>query len=186
MELAANASLADFSSASVMGGTVRRLSFTSPGARGLGVSFSKFAMQQSSLYVMSADGKKVRGAFTAANEKAYGGMAVTPVGGAALTLEVHTPAGTPLPTLQVQHIVHHYKHTPMLGKNTDVKQGYGDSGACNINAQVRAQLQELAAAPTQTLHSSAVLTLFCSPHLQCPLGANWTKVHMDPCCESLK
>ena len=105
--LPTRATIEDFSGTVTEEGTVYRLQVTSPGALGMGINFNKYALPEgATLHMYTPDGTTVRGAYTDANHKHYGGFAITPVPGASLVLELFVPSGGHA-ALEVESVVHH-------------------------------------------------------------------------------
>ena len=124
-------------------------------ALGMGINFKTYQMSAGAeLFVYSErQPGTVRGSFTAANHKLYGGLSVMPVVGDTVVVEVFAPDGVSAPVVEVESIVHHYKNTmfrtnadrsreaaakaalPMDGKSkVEQPQCFGCSGDCNVNA----------------------------------------------------
>jgi hypothetical protein len=150
--LPVRATIDDFSGTILEDGMLYRLQATSPGALGMGINFKTFALPTgATLHMYTPDGATVRGAYTNANHKHYGGFAITPVPGASLVLELFVPEGGKA-TIEVESVVHHYKNsavkrpgepTLVQGHPLEGPNCFGCSGSCNIN-------------------------------VACPLGAGWT------------
>ena len=70
------ATIEDFSGTVLEDGVLYRLQATSPGALGMGINFNKYSLPKgATLHMYTPDGAKVRGAYTDANHKHYGGFA---------------------------------------------------------------------------------------------------------------
>ena len=75
------------------GDKVWKVSFHSPGALALNLQFSEYNMPVGGkMFVYNADRSEVFGAFTAANNKSWGGMAIGNVLGDQVIVEYHEPA----------------------------------------------------------------------------------------------
>eukprot|EP01065_Artemidia_motanka_P030285 TRINITY_DN362_c0_g1_i2.p1 TRINITY_DN362_c0_g1~~TRINITY_DN362_c0_g1_i2.p1 ORF type:complete len:735 (+),score=294.86 TRINITY_DN362_c0_g1_i2:42-2207(+) len=127
--------LEQWTRSAVSGGTVHRVALTSPQAFGMGVNFKSYSVPEGArLFVHSRDGATVRGAFTAANHKHYGGLSVMPVKGDTAVLELFVPAGKQA-DVAVESVAHHYKDTWFRpqSQRKELKGCYGCSGFCNVN-----------------------------------------------------
>ena len=111
------------------GERVWRLKIRSAGAVSLNLAFDRFVLPPGAqLYVRSADGTTVLGAFTAANNKADGRFATTLIPGDEVVLEYLEPVVPAFPgELHLINVTHGYRGPADLAK------GLNDSGACNIN-----------------------------------------------------
>jgi hypothetical protein len=105
------------------------LGIKSEGAYSMNLSFDMFQLPEGGrLFVYSADGEHVLGAFTAENNHENLGFGTYPIPGDEIILEYYEPAaqmGNSL--LQIETVTHAYRD---LNK---VMRGIGDSGACNNN-----------------------------------------------------
>ncbi len=111
------------------GDRVWRLGIRSPGALSINLAFDRYHLPPGArLYVRSADGEHVIGAFTDANNRSHGQMATTLVHGEEIVLEYIEPVARPFDgELSLFRVTHGYRGP---GKES---RGLGDSGACNYN-----------------------------------------------------
>ncbi len=111
------------------GDRVWRLGISSPGAVSLNLAFDRYVLPPGGeLYVRSADGGAVLGAFTDANNKADGKFATTLIAADEIVLEYLEPAAAPFPgEIGLIFVTHGYRGA------ADHARGLNDSGACNHN-----------------------------------------------------
>lgn len=109
---------------------------------GVNVSFWLDAFDVSkgaALYVWDADRTTYLGAFTEANEKEWGGLAIGLIPSDSVVLELHEPLSeSGLSVLSIGQIVHGYRsllrHAEEVYNDLTAAMGpFGNSGACNIN-----------------------------------------------------
>lgn len=94
--------------------------------------------KNSALYVYNADRTEYLGAFTEANEKDWGGLAIGLIDGDEAVLELREPAGDEgMNTLVLGQIIHGYRsllaHAEEVYADMAAMGPFGTSGACNIN-----------------------------------------------------
>ena len=111
------------------GDRVWRLGIRSPGALSINLAFDRYRLPPGAqLFVRSADGEHVIGAFTDANNRSHGRMATTLVWGDEIVLEYVEPASRPFDgELSLSRVTHGYRSP---GKEA---RDLGDSGSCNYN-----------------------------------------------------
>ncbi len=111
------------------GDRVWRLGIRSPGALSLNLAFDRYDVPPGAeLFVRSADGETVLGAFTEANNKPGGQFATSLVPGDELVLEYREPADAPFPgALSLISVTHGYRDV------TGYTKFFGESGPCNQN-----------------------------------------------------
>ncbi len=111
------------------GERVWRLAIRSTGAVSLNLAFDRYRLPPgAALYLRSADGAVVLGAFTEANNKRDRRFATSLIPGDEVVLEYLEPASPAFPgELQLINVTHGYRGPEDLAK------GLNDSGACNIN-----------------------------------------------------
>ena len=111
------------------GDRVWRLGIRSPGALSLNLAFDRYDLPPGAeLFVRSADGETVLGAFTEANNKPGGHFATSLVPGDELVLEYREPAAAPFPgELSLISVTHGYRDV------TGYTKELGESGPCNHN-----------------------------------------------------
>jgi len=104
------------------GTQVWRVNIVSPGAATINLWLSDYVFYPgNALYVYSADMKDVRGQFNEKNNKRNGKMAIAPVLGDSIILEIVVSPNADKPIFTIGKVNH------------EVTYGYGDSGSCNIN-----------------------------------------------------
>ena len=162
----AHVGLRNFSSSRVAGGTLHLLAVASPGAFGLGLNFRSFALPPAAeLFVYDPDGTDVRGAFTEANHKGYGGLSVAPIKGDRAVIELFVPSGAAAAKLELETVVHHFRGSLFgLGGGAGREDcvGFGCAGECTVNVAcgLGADWAEQAAGTVQVLTSEG--TTLCS------------------------
>ncbi len=93
------------------GQLVWRLEIASPGALTLGVTFARFDIPEGGLLFLYDPAKSdILGAYTEANEKPNGKLAVQPVAGDRILVEYVHPRGGRLPALEVGEVTHDYRN----------------------------------------------------------------------------
>lgn len=158
----ARVSLDDFSNTYVPGGTLHLLAVTSPGAFGIGLNFDRFQLPRAAqLFVYNPDRTEVRGAFTNANHKLYGGLSVAPIEGDHVVIELFVPAGS-VAEVQLATVVHHFRDSLFGGGHAEECIGYGCAGECTVNVacDLGSGWEEQAASTVQVLTSEG--TILCS------------------------
>jgi len=101
---------------------VWRLSIVSKDAVSLNLFLSQYTLFRGNrLFVYDAEMTQVRGSFTFENNKENGKMAIAPIKGDNIIVEMQVDAGAEMPIFEIG-IVNH-----------EITYGYGDSGTCNIN-----------------------------------------------------
>ncbi|MEP0828393.1 MAG: trypsin-like peptidase domain-containing protein [bacterium] len=116
------------------GGRIWGLRIVCPGAYSINLVYSRFYLPDGArLFLYDESQQFVRGAFTSRNNKEHRQFATAPTPGAAVILEYYEPSAVRgQGELEIGQIVHGYKDIFEFGGDNDVD-GYGESGACNIN-----------------------------------------------------
>eukprot|EP00300_Choanocystis_sp_HF-7_P038260 c55002_g1_i1.p1 GENE.c55002_g1_i1~~c55002_g1_i1.p1 ORF type:complete len:443 (-),score=40.60 c55002_g1_i1:28-1356(-) len=105
------------------GTQVWRVEITSPGALTINLWLSSYTFYPGNeLYVYSADMKYVRGQFNEKNNKPNGRMAIAPISGDDIIVEIRVAPNAEMPLFEIGKVNHE------VGTAS-----YGSSGACNIN-----------------------------------------------------
>ncbi|NNC82564.1 MAG: trypsin-like peptidase domain-containing protein, partial [Flavobacteriales bacterium] len=123
----------EFSSAQIHKGTeIRRMGIRCPEALSVNFLVDDFHLPEGAqVFVYSADGKEVKGAFTYENNRESGIFPVGLIGGEEIVIEYIAPLATTGASFHISQITHGYRS--VLGY-WDVKKGpFGSSGPCNIN-----------------------------------------------------
>lgn len=124
------------------GSRIGRMRFVSPGAVSQAFRFSAFYLAGGcELYIYDEVGAIVRGAFTAANNKPFGGLYFSSTAGASHVLELFEPSGSfGQSTLIADRIYQGYHTAQSLGitppkrKSEAMQRSFGESEAsCNFN-----------------------------------------------------
>jgi hypothetical protein len=158
----ARVDLSGFSSSHALGGTLYLLAITSPGAFGIGLNFYRFHLPPTAeLFVYTPDRTEVRGAFTEANHKRYGGLSIAPIRGDHVVIELFVPTGL-VAALQLATVVHHFRDALFGGWQAEECIGYGCAGQCTVNVacELGSGWEEQAASTVQVLTSEG--TTLCS------------------------
>lgn len=115
------------------GGRIWRLRIASPGAYSINLLYDRFHIPAGGqLFIYNDDRSQVIGAFTSYNNWVDGTNITQPVAGDATILEYYEPAAARgLSELSVFRVVHAYRN---LFGHAERLDDYGDSGACNNNA----------------------------------------------------
>jgi len=93
------------------GDLVWRLEIASPGALTIGLTLSRYDLPAGGkLFLYDPQKNDVLGAYTEANEKPNGMLAVQPVRGDRIVLEYVHPGDAPLPELEVGEVIHDYRN----------------------------------------------------------------------------
>jgi len=104
------------------GTRVWRVAIVSPGAVTINLWLSAYQFfEGNALYVYSSDMKHIRGQFNHKNNKRNGRMAIAPVAGDNIVVEIVVAPNAEIPIFEIGKVNH------------EVKKAYGDSGNCNIN-----------------------------------------------------
>jgi len=104
------------------GTQVWRLIISSKDAVSMNLVFSKYTLYPGNqLFAYNVDQTIVRGPFSAWNNKEDGGMALAPIRGEEIVLELIVRPNSQMPIFEVGFVNH------------EVMYGFGDSGSCNIN-----------------------------------------------------
>lgn len=112
------------------GDLIWRLTLSAPGARTVGLSFSRFELPPGAqLFVSDPDSERFLGSYTEFNNKADGRFQIEPLRGDDLTLELYLPTfSTGEVELALDALIYDYRGV------LDLKDGgYSGSGSCNIN-----------------------------------------------------
>lgn len=112
------------------GSRIWEYAIASEGAYALNVSFSNYDIPPGAkVYIYNSDKSQLLGAFTEKNNKKYGSLSTAPVAGDQIIIEYNEPADVPYSGyLRIGTVGHAF--LDIFHKDTD---GYGDSGACNID-----------------------------------------------------
>ena len=102
-------------------------------ATDLRFGFERFALPDSvTIHVVNPMDHEYRGPYSSADRNQFGALWIGPVAGAALTLEMHVPAGVPLPVDAVHLSEVSTGYRDVLGRNGGLI-GLNASGSCNID-----------------------------------------------------
>ncbi|MBT3207356.1 MAG: T9SS type A sorting domain-containing protein [Bacteroidetes bacterium] len=116
------------------GDEVWRCAIRSRGAYSIGLKFKEFHLPEGSkLFIYSADGRNIAGAFTAQNNKISRTLTIAPVKGEEIVIEYHKPRNAiGLAALKVGEVYHDYINVyAHLDGNKDGS--FGNSGSCNVD-----------------------------------------------------
>lgn len=140
-----------------LGCDVWRLRIASPGARSLGVLFGRFDLPPGArLHILGRDGTTALGAFTEANEKPNGMLAIQPLAGDELVVECSVPSGAgsgaPVLDLAIAEVVH-----DVTGVLEPSANAVGKDGNCliDINCPAGARHQRIKRASFMVLANGA-------------------------------
>ncbi len=116
------------------GRKVWRLSIRSKGAYSLGLYFNRYHLpKDAKLFIYNKKNKRYLGAFTAKNNKKWGGLAIQAFAGEQLTIEYIEPKNPDFKgTIELGKVLHDYKNISNYIKNP-VPNGLGHSGDCNVD-----------------------------------------------------
>ena len=126
------------------GAFVWRLRISSPGAHSLGIVFGEYDIPAGGqVFLYDDGGTHVLGAYTEANSKSNGMLAIEPVAGDALTIEyVQAAWVSQTPRLRVRQVVHDYRD---LFHSDFWRSGSNQSGQCfvDVNCPEGAPYQDI-------------------------------------------
>ena len=110
---------------------VWQLRIISTGAYSLNVIFGRYHLPDNArLFLISADGKEIKGAYTSANNSAYQVLAVEPLAGDELLIQYEEPLGVAFPgEIEISRVSHDYMG--ILARDPRIPLGV--SGSCNVN-----------------------------------------------------
>ncbi len=116
------------------GGRLWRLRVATQGAYSVNLIFDRFHLPPGGrLFIYNQDKSMVLGAFTEENNKPYGRFSTLPLEGSVITLEYFEPKAQRGETkLRVEKVIHAYRDL-FVQESGVTRNGFGDSGSCNIN-----------------------------------------------------
>ncbi len=118
------------------GGRIWRLSVTTDSAIWVVLGFDVFRIPEgASLWVYDPAMTTVMGPYTASDVRSHGQLWMPPIEGDTLVVELYWPEklGGQDPTLHLGTVSHGYKPFGTIGRRLMGGEGFGDSGACNID-----------------------------------------------------